>query len=148
MMKWSVVTGIVLLAFTLIILGFGFLLHDNEKKHIAYNQQLKQDKNQQTKKINAVVVEAIPSISIQPQSTLKNSVNLGIIANNLTCVSDEQCVMVNAQFADLSCDLAVNVIGAAQLKKAKKDNTLIKSCKKYPHNASVTCLENLCSISH
>lgn len=146
MVKWLYISLFVLLSFTLILLGFGVLLNDNEQKHIAYNQQLEQKKNQQKNIPDTTIVETTSLVNSKPLSTLKNSINLGIIANNLTCISDEQCIVVEVKFADLSCHVAVNSIGAVQLLKAKKDNTKIKRCPEYVQINNATCLNNSCSL--
>jgi hypothetical protein len=146
MVKWLYISLFVLSVFTLILLGFGLLLNDNEKKHINYNQQLEQNKNQQKTIPNTAIVETAALVKAKPLSTLKNSINLSIITNNLTCVSDEQCVVVKAKFVDFTCDVAVNIVGAAQLFKAKKDQTKIGRCPEPFKMNNAICINNSCSL--
>ena len=146
MVKWLYISLFVLSVFTLILLGFGVLLNDNEKKHITYNQQLEQNENQQKNIPNTAIVATAPLVHAKSLSTIKHSINLSIITNNLTCVSDEQCVVVKAKFTDLTCDIAVNTIGAAQLLKAKKDQTKIEKCPDFFQVNNAQCINNSCSL--
>jgi hypothetical protein len=53
---------------------------------------------------------------------------------------------VDAIFADLTCTVAINILGAAQLIKAKKDNTQIGRCLTNEKVKSIICHNNICSI--
>ena len=45
MLKWIIITGVVLLGFLTILLGLGYLLHENEKETTLLKQQLDQVAN-------------------------------------------------------------------------------------------------------
>ncbi len=161
MLKWLTIIVLVTLVFFLIMLGLGALLHDNEKRVVAIKTQIAESKTQ----LEPSLVE--PSTSTSPndssnKSLSKNlsnnhqhlttpkvrqfSVNKSIIAKNLTCVNDEQCHVVNVSFADLTCQLAINAIGKAQLQKAPVDTSKINRCPVYQQAAQAVCRNNLCSL--
>lgn len=146
MIKWLSVSFIVLTIFALILLGFGALLNDNEKKHEAYNRQLEQKKREQQQS-NSDQLTTVVSLAQPINIETKNSINLTIVANNLTCVSNEQCTVVDITFADLSCTVAVNIIGEAQLKKAGQDKTSIGQCDNSAGMSKAVCLDSFCTLS-
>lgn len=146
MIKWLSVSLIVLATFALILLGFGALLNDNEKKHEAYNRKLEQVKREQQQS-NSDQLTTVVSLAQPTNIETQTSINLTIVANNLTCVVDEQCALVDLTFADLSCTVAVNIIGEAQLKKAEPDKTSIGQCDHSAEINKAVCLDNFCTLA-
>lgn len=149
MIKWLSISLFVLSVFLFIMLGFGVLLNDNEKQHEAYNRQLEQKKRQQQQLSHNnenIIVTTEPKVNPE-NNEQKKSINLAIVANNLTCVANEQCTVVAIGFADLTCTVAVNIIGADQLKKAEQDETNIGQCDNVSKSSKAVCLDNFCTLS-
>ncbi|MDG1750493.1 MAG: hypothetical protein P8I03_02350 [Thalassotalea sp.] len=148
MIKWLTVSLFVLSIFLIILLGFGVLLNDNEKQHESYNRKLEKTKRQQKKSNHDEnVVTTLISNANLGSNQRKESTNLAIVTNNLTCVSDEQCSVVSIDFVDLTCTVAVNLIGEAQLKKAVKDETTIGRCDNSIQESKAVCFDNFCSLA-
>lgn len=146
MMKWLYIALLVLSIFFIILFGFGVLLHENEKQHEAYNRQLEIKKQQQENNHSSIAATEIVTLNTVNDEP-KKSVNLAIVAQNLTCVSNEQCRVVEIDFVDLSCQVAVNVIGASQLKKAKQDKTVIGHCEHHSDVNKAVCVDNFCTLA-
>ena len=145
MMKWVYIFSLVLLVFFILLLGFGYLLNKNEKQNLTYVKQ--QAKTATTQSDFIVKDNRIKHALTTMQSSKKHSINRQIIKENLTCVSHEQCVLADAVFADLTCLVAINKIGALRLKKAKKDLTDIGECiTQSEHQAYARCENNICSF--
>ncbi len=146
MVKWLMISLLVLVSFTGILLGLGYLLNENEKRVTKLKQELEQqaENTAPTEQADIIVVERANSSS--HLDTVKPSVNRRIIGNNLTCVADEQCLVVEAEFSDMSCTVAVNVIGAAKLAKAKKDLSEVGQCLNYSTELAAVCEKNLCTL--
>mgnify|MGYP000468775438 CR=1 FL=1 len=146
MIKWISISLFVISFFLLILLGFGILLNDNEKQHEAYNRKLEQRKKQQKKRESNEGLAATSIAIVSPKTlTSSKSINLTLVANNLTCVTDEQCAVVEIYFTDISCKVAVNIVGAVQLKKAPRDNTKVEHCDNSANTA--VCLDNFCALT-
>jgi hypothetical protein len=149
MIKWLSISLFVLSIFLLFLLGFGVLLNDNEKQHQLYNRQLEDKKRQKLASNNENEKFVVTSIPITPslRDEQKKSINLAIITKNLTCISNEQCAVVEIDFVDLTCTVAVNIIGETQLKKAIKDETIIGRCDNSIQDSKAICLDNFCSLT-
>jgi len=144
-LKWLVILLVVLTTFSVLLLGLGYMLKTNEKKTIAFMNQQEPNTLQATANKNR---DISGSLRKKEQALAPNPSTIRpILAKNLTCSFDDQCVLVNAAFADLTCTVAINTIGAAQLLKAKKDDTEIGRCLKINNAASAVCQNNICSIS-
>lgn len=137
---------LVLVSFTAILLGLGYLLNENEKRVTVLKQELEQEGSNTApiKQPEVIVVERASNSS--QLNTAKQSINKRIIGNNLTCVADEQCLVVEAEFSDKSCTVALNVIGAAKLVKAEKDMTDVGRCLSQSGELSAVCENNLCVL--
>jgi hypothetical protein len=149
MIKWLFISLFVLSIFLLFLLGFGVLLYDNEKQHESYNRQLLNEKLQQYQSDNTSESFAITSVPIvHPENKQrKKSTSLSILANNLTCVANDQCMVVEIDFVDLTCTVAVNQIGEAQLKKIEQDETMIGRCENRIHESNAVCVNNFCTLA-
>lgn len=145
-MKWLYISLLVLSVFFMILLGFGVLLHNNEKQHEAYNRQLEEKKPQQTNQKDNPSTTEISVVEVAADKA-KKSINLAIVAQNLTCVSNEQCLVAEVDFIDLTCKVAVNVIGASQLKKANRDKTAIGHCDHHNDSTKAVCVDNFCTLA-
>ncbi|WP_206485229.1 hypothetical protein [Thalassotalea sp. G2M2-11] len=137
--KWLIISVLVLFSFTIILLGLGSLLHENEQRVTAIKAGTSLSEPQEPVTQMASSHLTLP---IKVQSTLKP-----IIKQNLTCVMDEQCVMVEAKFADLSCLIAINTIGAAKLARAEPDKTRAIDCPPTFDSAIARCHDNLCTLA-
>ncbi len=143
MLKWFVISLLVILVFISILLGLGKLLHDNEQRVTQVKAQRVTPQSVQQ------VTDALAdeSSSDDESTALDNRQKIAeIITTNLTCVNDQQCVVVDAQFADVSCQLAINTIGAAILAKASLTETRMGSCPTKREHASAVCHANVCLL--
>ncbi len=148
MVKWLMISLLVLTSFTAILLGLGYLLNENEKRVTALKEELEQqvENTAPTEQADVTFVERENSAS--KLDIVNESINKRIITNNLTCVADEQCLVVEAQFSDMSCTVALNVIGAAKLAKAEKDLSEVGQCLSYSTELSAVCENNLCTLKN
>ncbi|GLX77979.1 hypothetical protein tinsulaeT_13190 [Thalassotalea insulae] len=143
MLKWLIISTGVLVTLSMVLLGLGKLLHDNEQRVTEIKAQGVRSAEGNSK--SAARAELVISDGNSSQS--KTSITKNIIRQNLTCISDEQCVLIQAQFADLTCDIAINTIGAAILAKTASDQSLAGKCPEVPPSAGARCQANLCVIS-
>lgn len=148
MLKWLGIILVVFIGFTVILLSLGYLLKENEKQTTALKQQLDAEREQLRNKIKKLSTNSQQPISIELITTkvIKPSKNKQIIKENLTCVSSEQCLLVNVRFADLTCLVAVNTIGAAKLAKVTVDETVVGECQNSTEASQAVCQQNLCII--
>jgi len=145
MVKWLSVFIFVVIAFSLILLGLGFLLHTNEERVTTFKENIAQRENKkELAQLNSLFVES--KIDSTNTTTVFPTINKNIMVKNLTCVSDEQCVVVSAKFRDLTCQIAINKIGASLLKKVKKDQTTVGQCPPFQVNSKAACQSNLCTL--
>ena len=86
------------------------------------------------------------NLSNSQVKSASNSRHQKIIIENLTCISSEQCLTVTIDFANVSCLVAVNSIGAAKLAKAGNANTQVNACRRYASKITPQCLMNLCTL--
>ncbi len=143
MLKWFVISLLVILVFISILLGLGKLLHDNEQRVTQVKAQRVTPQSVQQ------VTDALAdeSSSDDESTALDNRQKIAeIITTNLTCVNDQQCVVVDAQFTDVSCQLAINTIGAAILAKASLTGARMGSCPTKSQHASAVCHANVCLL--
>lgn len=157
MLKWIIIFCAVALFFSAVLLGLGFLLNENEKQTTAYlNQQEALQKQALKKQVTSELLNskknasrnlsAKESKANNEENVSESSIILPIIANNLTCVSDDQCVIVEAEFADLICHVAINRIGQSLLKNSPKEMSKIKQCLQQKLDSRATCRNNLCTL--
>ncbi len=137
MLKWIVISLAVFSVLLLILLGLGKLLHDNEQRVTEIKVQKAGTGKERTEPKTRVILS-----KPEPQLSLTTT-----ISQNLTCVSDNQCVLINAQFADLRCTVAINTIGAAIIAKTEQGNGLAGKCPEISGPATASCQANLCVIS-
>jgi len=170
MLKWLAISGVVFMGFMVILLGLGYLLQENEKSTTALKQQLDQqrytEQQRQLKRIQAklktepIEIEPLVLDKKHKKTALLNSSQLSIgnssqkkrtyqqiITENLTCVSSEQCLVITLDFANLSCQIATNSIGAAKLAKAGVTNMHIDQCSHYLNDVMAQCITNLCTLT-
>lgn len=153
--KWLVIFIIVVTVFAVILLGLGYLLNENEKKVNAYKKHISQTKVQQKTRENVEDEREASGnhiIDFQSENDLliakkQSSINQQIISTNLTCVANEQCMVVSAMFTDFTCQVAVNTIGAAKLAKVNKDLSEVDQCPNYFADAVAVCQNNLCTLN-
>jgi len=155
MLKWLTITLVALFIFTTLLLGLGYLL----KEHEAATKQLMNELDQEraeiqekekrkmarfTSKFHTPQRKTTPPIKPSIASALGAN-KQQIILENLTCTSTKQCVLIDIQFADLSCVVAINTIGASLLTKVVDDLNLVGKCPDIPENSQLTCELNICS---
>jgi hypothetical protein len=168
MIKWLSISLTVLLVFSLILLGLGYLLQQNEKTTTALKQQLEQQRLAEIKKnlqvnsypevkislnnidIKQIIVDDKENSFLQPDSPNSSEIlqtPQQIIEENLICVANEQCVLATIGTKNKHCYVVVNSIGAAKLKKLDYPEIGSTQCQKDSGQVSVKCLSNLCSMT-
>lgn len=158
MMKWIVITVIVLLGFLSILLGLGYLLKENEKETTILKQQLEQIKsdspteNPQANKSRATQLsDNLASFNEQREKFKQAEVNTALfkstLVSNLTCVDDQQCTLYDANFKNASCHVAVNGIGATLLSKIDIQQAYIPGCTLQNDTQKAVCQNNLCTLT-
>ncbi len=156
MVKWLVIILVVVVTFITVLLGLGYLLKEHEVATIQLKHQLDQERLQQQQKEKRRKEKFKNNIETSLITIVSNSDSLSntplisrkkkILIDNLTCSSKKQCVLVNIQFADLSCDFAINTIGASLLAKASEDASVVGKCPEYPKSSQLSCQSNLCTF--
>ena len=149
MVKWLSIILVVFIGFMTILLGLGYLLKENEKHTTALKKALDAERAQLAKKQKTSSSNTYQATTVEftGRNLDKRSINKKIIKENLTCVSAEQCLLVTVSFADLSCLVAINTIGAAKLSQASPDQTLIGSCQQAAKTAKAACQHNICTLA-
>jgi len=166
MIKWLTISVVVFLGFMVVLLGLGYLLKENEKTTTVLKQKLDQQRYTEQQKLQRKknIAKSILSNENMPVEfgsyevvddkwvnsqikSVRTSPHKKIIAENLTCISSEQCLTVTVNFSNTSCLVAVNSIGAAKLAKAGSSDTQESSCQNDDSKEIAQCLMNLCTLS-
>ncbi|MDO6428166.1 hypothetical protein Q4489_14190 [Thalassotalea sp. 1_MG-2023] len=140
MLKWLVIIIGTLIGFLLVISVIGYQLKNNEEKNRAYLEQ-EHFKHADSVERQEQKVHAAPNHTIPFEQT--NSYQ--IIKQHLTCINHQQCKAVKVSFADQSCVLAINGIGASRLLKAAPAEQ-VGSCPNVSVNTEAVCLDNVCQL--
>lgn len=140
MLKWIVITVVTTIGFLLVISFIGYQLKNNEEKNRAYLEQvdIKQPNlvERQKQKVRVIPEKVMP---------FEQSQSYQIIKQHLTCINHQQCKAISVSFADQSCVLAINSIGAARLLKAAPiDN--VGSCPNVNTHQQAVCVDNVCQL--
>lgn len=155
MFRWLTILIIVLTGFLILLLSLGYLLKENEKTASQLKQKLAQERLQrQVKESPArqlkIELRTAPGQEARPpeRKPLSSQVQMqqDIIIENLTCHTDQQCVLVASELAGEQCWLAVNTIGAALLKKVAPSALANKDCYQSNTGKVAVCANNLCAI--
>lgn len=160
MVKWLVITFMVLTGFMLILLGLGYLLNENEKSTTVLKTQIEQaDLAEQEKqeKIRQRRIFADESLPPHKPQNVKGSVDISeniriieefeqVVISNLTCISVQQCQVAKVSFKNTDCFVAINNIGVSLLSKLKTQSKIIAACPKVSLQATLSCQQNICSF--
>jgi len=156
MTKWLVISLITLLGFMVMLLGLGYLLSENEKattllkKELAQEAQLAQKKSAQSQHFNdytkVITTADDESTTASQRNAQVNKAFEQTLLNNLTCVTVAQCQLVTIKFNNIDCQLASNVIGAAQLKKIATQTISIDTCPIVAAESELACQQNICTL--
>lgn len=143
--KWLVITSVVVVVFSSVLLFLGYLLHDNEQRVSAYQQQINQHK--ENDKSQADKVKSL--ITLDDSAELKQQAEFvrqakRIVEQHLTCHSDQQCRIFQSGQPILGCQIAINQIGHQMLNDLKKIKQAAQCSTSTESVAS--CQNNLCSI--
>jgi len=152
MNKWLTIMGIVCIGFIVVLLGLGYLLKENEAKSTALKNKLDQEKlmNASKKQPSKAVLTFVDSKESARQLLNEQK---RIIAKNLTCISSQQCTVVNTYLSALGCVVPINSIGASLLEKViykpslsmSDTSSKSKSCEQVVQTSSI-CIDNLCQL--
>ena len=155
MLKWLIITFIVLSGLMVILLGLGYLLAENEKSstllknQLALEAQLQQEKLQQKRNLSEYTkIITTDDVKATPKQTNANIMALfeDTLINNLTCVTIAQCKLVTIKFKNIDCQLASNVIGVSQLKKIATQKVSLDSCPMANQLSELACQQNICTL--
>lgn len=162
MLKWLLITLIVLASFMTILLGLGYLLNENEKSTTVLKTQLEQaaqaenERQERIRQRTTATDEISPPVKlIKPKMTANIAGNSllveqfeKIVINNLTCISVQQCQVVKVNFKNANCSIAINNIGALLLKKLNNQSEIISVCPKFSEQSLLSCQKNICAFEH
>lgn len=144
MLKWLLISILVLFTFIVLLLGLGYLLKENKIETTAFKQQLEQERIEQKTRLIEKSAKPASLLSTAPLLKSTHSIKQKILLENLTCVSKQQCVLVNIEFSDLNCLFAINTIGASLVKNTDIDKVAVGECPHYPDNSELSCQHNIC----
>lgn len=146
MFKWLSILIIVLCGFLVVLLALGYLLKENEIATSALKKELDQEQTKQQQADMALFADESKLLSQQKQQQNLAHAKQQAVINNLTCISDQQCVVIANPIEDGSCLIAVNTIGASLLAKLADKQTLTAECRATYDNAAASCQNNICTI--
>ena len=143
--KWLIITSVVVIVLSSVLLFLGYLLHDNEQRVSAYQQQINQHKESdksQADKVKSLITLDDSAERKQQAEFVKQVKN--IVEQHLTCHSDLQCRIFQSGQQILGCQIAINQIGHQMLNDLKK----VKQAAQCSTSAEsvASCQNNLCSI--
>lgn len=149
-LKWLTITVIALVIFLFMLLFLGYLLKENEVKTTQLKMQLEQERHQQQAKEQRQknLFSHLPNTL----TTLEQS-QQQIIADNLSCQTDQQCFLVQTQSEKLGCFVVINTKGAAILLKILSQGESPHAASEYcqlehtkANSLVAQCLSNVCSF--
>lgn len=121
--KWLLITVVVFMFFFMVLLGLGYLLKENEE---ATNQlKIKLNQEAQLKQEKEIWKQALfrvkPSSYLTEKLTVFEQSQQKIIANNASCQTPKDCLLVHTNSQALGCIVAVNSTGVAILLKTANE---------------------------
>ena len=153
MRKWLVIVCGVFAVFSLLVLGFGYLLKSNEDAHQAYinkhataaakQQESLKKEARQKQQTEAVLIFVDNATNISSSSNKQRD----LLLNNLTCVADSQCKIQEVQFSNGTCAVAINAIGAALLARYQGEKSDVGDCISGRAGQVARCLDNICTLA-
>lgn len=148
--KWFTITVIAIVVFLIVLLFLGYLLKENEVKTTQLKTQLEQERHQQQAKEQR---QNSPFSHLPSTLTTLEKSQQQIIADNLSCQTDQQCFLVQTQSQALGCFVVVNTTGAAILLKIASQNENSQAASEYcqlEHTKQPSlvaqCRNNACSF--
>jgi len=155
--KWLIITVIVLSFFLMVLLGLGYLLKENEEKtnqlKVTLNQEalLKQEK--EARKQARFQVKPVDSLT--QRLTVFEQSQQKIIANNSSCDTPKDCLVLHTNSQALGCIVAVNSTGIAILLKTASEQKAAKlqtnDCQQVYSQEKIlplVCQNNTCMVTH
>lgn len=147
MFKWLSILIIVLCGFLVVLLALGYLLKENEIATSALKKELEQEQTKQQQQAEAALfADESKLLPQQKQQQDRAQAQKQAVINNLTCISDQQCVVIANPIEDGSCLIAVNTIGASLLAKLTDKQTLTEACRATYDHAAASCQNNICTV--
>lgn len=154
-LKWLVITAIVLVVFLIVLLGLGYLLKENEQTTSQLKVKLAQEtQRQQEKEARRQALFLVqPTSSLTPKLTVFEKSQQKVIADNLSCQTTKECFLMHTNSQALGCIVAVNATGAVILLKTVDEQSsprsIVNPCQQEYSTAtalSLTCQNNTCSF--
>lgn len=152
LVKWLVITLLVLVLFLIVLLALGYLLKENEET----TNQLKVKLNQETKLKQEKAARRQALFLVKPNKGLTQNLTpfeksqQKIITDNLYCQTNKECFLVQTDSKALGCIVAVNSTGLAILLKTSNAQTPKASdCQReYLQETELTlsCQNNTCAF--
>jgi hypothetical protein len=148
-LKWLIITIIVLIGFFVILLSLGYLLKENEEKTTELIAQLEQAAYQQQQEREKGTKSYLSQTTLNALEQSQKK----IIENNLNCQSSKQCFLVQTNSENIGCIVAVNTTGAAILLKVSSqkgnESSASKKCRTVYQNINerlAQCKNNICTL--
>ncbi len=152
MYKWLSILLVVLTGFLIVLLSLGYLLKENEQSVTLLKQKLDQEKAteqqsqqsplQKHQQKNVVIMFANQAKSkTQYRGEIRQ-----VILQHQTCLSAQQCVLVDTKEKEFGCVVAINTIGAAQLTKIINSSTS-GVCDESKRTLTASCQQNMCTLN-
>ena len=148
-LKWFIISLIVITSFLVVLLLLGYLLKENEIKVTQLKIQLEQEAFQQQHKRQ----QSRFNLEITETLTATEKSQKQIIDHYTECQSDKQCFVVQTNSPAIGCTVAVNTTGAVILLKVSavtenKKNVNNQCLHEYQkaNKIMAQCKNNKCSL--
>lgn len=172
--KWLAIISFALFIFTLLLVGLGYLLKENERKTTILKNKLDEERSiRQSRQLtkehlnNPIILTKDLGTPLPTQRYSNNTVNdegnekvlstnnnnidkeiieyKQIIIDHLMCTSTQQCKLFDTGRIELGCVVAVNNIGYSLLSK-KVELSRSPFCEEQVSELSKSCHRNICSV--
>lgn len=145
MLKWLAIACVVLLGFSMVLLGLGSLLVDNKTQTTLLKQQLNDELLKQQamneKRLARQRIDLLDALTPAEQSIK------ALINSHLHCQSSHDCMLFETHNAALGCTVAVNTLGAAVLIKINTGASPLIESPEQNQTKPSACLEEHKSIT-
>lgn len=154
--KWLLITAIVLVFFLMVLLGLGYLLKENEDSTNQLKIKLNEEAAlQQAKEARKKALFRVKTTNVLTEKIAElNKSRQKIIANNTSCETAKDCLLLHTNSQALGCIVAVNTTGVAILLKTANDESLLQpqadDCQQaYARQSDLilSCQNNTCTFT-
>lgn len=141
----------------MVLLGLGYLLKENEETTNQLKVKLSQETllAQEKEARKEALFRVKPVNSTTQKLTVFEKSQENIIANNLSCKTEKDCLVLHTNSQALGCIVAINATGVAILLKTaneqKNSKEQTNGCQQeYSQRSSLVlaCQNNTCTFAH